>query len=265
MQKIIRSMLVTALAATALSGAIQASAAEALAKVEADKVLASMREARPDIPFTDVFPSPIKGLYRVPVGNQSLYVSADGKHFIAGDLLEVTASGFVDPMEAERALARAELVKSIDVSTQIIYSPKGETRAHINVFTDIDCGYCRKLHRQMDEMNAQGIEVRYLAYPRAGLQSESYDKIATAWCSENRQEALTTLKNREPLAMSVCNGNPVAEHLALGGKLGVTGTPAMVLDDGRLIPGYMPTADLLNTLGLKPIDSKLDGASNSSE
>ena len=264
MQKLIRSMLVTAVAATALSGAIQTSAAEALAKGDADKVLAAMRQARPDIPFTEVFASPIKGVYRVPVGNQSLYVSADGKHFIAGDLLEVTASGFVDPMEAERALARAELVKSIDASTQIIYSPKGETRAHINVFTDIDCGYCRKLHRQMDEMNAQGIEVRYLAFPRAGLQSESYDKIATAWCSDNPQKALTTLKNREPLDMAVCNGNPVAEHLELGSKLGVTGTPAMVLEDGRLIPGYMPTADLLNTLGLEPIDSKLaDAASNS--
>ena len=212
MKKFIKSIFVVTAAAAALSTAVQVGAAEALAEAEADKVLAAMRQVRPEIPFTKVYPSPIEGVYRVPVGNQSLYVSADGKHFIAGDLLEVTATAFVDPLEAERALARVALVKSIDVESQIVYSAKGETRAHINVFTDIDCGYCRKLHRQMDEMNAQGIEVRYLGFPRAGLQGPSYDKLATAWCSDNQLEAMDKLKNRQPIEMSVCNGNPVAEH-----------------------------------------------------
>lgn len=261
MKTLIKSILVAAVASVAVS----TQAVEPVAQAKADKVLAAMRQARPDIPFTQVYPSPIDGVYRVPVGNQSLYVSEDGKHFIAGDMLEVTTAGFVDPLEAERAEARMGLVNSIKVDEQIVYKPKGETRAYINVFTDIDCGYCRKLHRQMDEMNAQGIEVRYLAYPRAGVNSPSFDKLATAWCSDDKQAAMDKLKNRQPLDMKVCDDNPVAAQLALGGQMGVTGTPALVLADGRLIPGYMPTADLLKTLGLEPIGDKLAGASVNSQ
>lgn len=261
MKTLIKSILVAAVA----SAAVSVQAVEPVAQAKADKVLAAMRQARPDIPFTQVFPSPIEGVYRVPVGNQSLYVSEGGKHFIAGDMLEVTATGFVDPLEVERTAARMELVDSIKVEELIVYKAKGETRAHINVFTDIDCGYCRKLHRQMDEMNAQGIEVRYLAYPRAGIRSPSFDKLATAWCSENQQEAMDKLKNREPLDMKVCDDNPVAEQFLLGGKMGVTGTPALVLADGRLVPGYMPTADLLKKLGLDPIGDKSTEVSESSQ
>lgn len=260
MKLLIKSILVAAVASVAIS--VQAS--EPIAEAKASKILAAMRKARPDIPFTKVFESPIEGVYRVPVGKQSLYVSEDGKHFIAGDLLEVTDSGFVDPLEASRTEARLELLNSIDIADQIVYKAKGETRGHINVFTDIDCGYCRKLHRQMADMNAQGIEVRYLAFPRAGLKSASFDKLATAWCSDNQQDAMDKLKNREPLDMNVCGDNPVAAQLFLGGQMGVTGTPALIMSDGRLVPGYMPTADLLKTLGLEPIDDKsVDGSANS--
>lgn len=258
MKTLIKSILVAAVASVSVS----VQAVDAVEQAKADKVLAAMRQARPDIPFAQIYPSPIDGVYRVPVGNQTLYVSEDGKHFIAGNLIEVTPTGFVDPLEVERTEARMELVNSIKVEDLIIYKAKGETRAHINVFTDIDCGYCRKLHRQMDEMNAQGIEVRYLAYPRAGISSPSFDKLATAWCSENQQEAMDKLKNREALDMKVCKDNPVAEQLLLGGQMGVTGTPALVLADGRLVPGYMPTADLLKKLGLEPLG---DNASESSQ
>lgn len=249
MKTLMRSILAAAVATVAFSSI----AAEPIKQEQADKVLAGMKKARPDIPFGQVFESPIEGVYRVTVGQESLYVAADGQHFIAGNLLEVTDNGFVDPLEAERAQARIELVQSIDKQSQIVYSPKGETRAYINVFTDVDCGYCRKMHRQMDEMNAQGIEVRYLAYPRAGLQSSAYKKIASAWCDENPQEALTILKNRQPLDENVCQDNPVASHMLLGSQVGVSGTPALLLADGRLVPGYLPVDKLLKTLGLEPI------------
>lgn len=261
MKTFIKSILVAAVASVSVS----VQAIDPVEQAKADEVLAAMRQARPDIPFGQIYPSPIDGVYRVPVGNQTLYVSEDGKHFIAGNLIEVTATGFVDPLEVERTEARLELVNSIKVEEQIVYKAKGETRAHINVFTDIDCGYCRKLHRQMDEMNAQGIEVRYLAYPRAGISSPSFDKLATAWCSDNQQEAMDKLKNREPLDMKVCDDNPVAEQLLLGGQMGVTGTPALVLADGRLVPGYMPTADLLKKLGLEPIGDKSTEASKGTQ
>lgn len=261
MKTFIKSILVAAVASVSVS----VQAIDPVEQAKADEVLAAMRQARPDIPFGQIYPSPIDGVYRVPVGNQTLYVSEDGKHFIAGNLIEVTATGFVDPLEVERTEARLELVNSIKVEEQIVYKAKGETRAHINVFTDIDCGYCRKLHRQMDEMNAQGIEVRYLAYPRAGISSPSFDKLATAWCSDNQQEAMDKLKNREALDMKVCDDNPVAEQLLLGGQMGVTGTPALVLADGRLVPGYMPTADLLKKLGLEPIGDKSAESSKGSQ
>lgn len=251
--------------AIAAAIAVSAAVAEPIKQSKADKILAGMKEVRPDIPFGEVFESPIDGVYRVPVGSQNLYVSGDGKHFIAGDLLSVTSDGFVDPLEADRAKARLGLIQSIDVKSQIVYAAKGETRAYINVFTDIDCGYCRKLHRLMDEMNAEGIEVRYLAFPRAGLNSESYNKIATAWCSDNPQEALTALKSNQAVPNNVCDGNPVAEHYALAAALGVTGTPAIALEDGRLIPGYMPTNDLLKALKLESIRGDSSKASSSAK
>jgi thiol:disulfide interchange protein DsbC len=119
------------------------------------------------------------------------------------------------------------------------------------VFTDSTCFYCQKLHKEVPELNRKGIEVRYLAYPRAGVGSDSYRQLATAWCSDNPQEALTKLKNREAVDDNVCPGNPVADQYALGGKLGVTGTPAIVTESGQLIPGYQAADQLIDSMGLK--------------
>ncbi|MFT5670969.1 MAG: thiol:disulfide interchange protein DsbC, partial [Glaciecola sp.] len=115
---------------------------------------------------------------------------------------------------------------------------------------DVDCGYCRKLHEEVPALNAKGIEVRYLAYPRAGIGSPSYNKIVSAWCAVDQQNALTKLKQLEPIPTNICAGNPVAAQFALGGKMGVRGTPALVLDSGRLLPGYMPADRLAAELGV---------------
>jgi thiol:disulfide interchange protein DsbC len=129
------------------------------------------------------------------------------------------------------------------------FKPKGETRAVVSVFTDVDCGYCRKLHLEMADMNALGIEVRYLAFPRAGVGSPTYDKIVSAWCADDRNQALTDLKLGKDIPNRACP-NPVAKQYELGHDIGVTGTPAIVLEDGRLLPGYMPAAELAGLLGL---------------
>jgi thiol:disulfide interchange protein DsbC len=131
----------------------------------------------------------------------------------------------------------------------VVFPADGEMRAIINVFTDIDCGYCRQMHRDVAHLNALGIEVRYLGYPRAGIGSSSFDKLVTAWCADDQQDAMTRLKAGEHVEPRTCP-NPVAEHYALGDRVGVTGTPSIILMDGRMIPGYLPPEDLAARIGL---------------
>ena len=126
----------------------------------------------------------------------------------------------------------------------IIFSPKGETKGAVYVFTDVDCGYCQKLHQEVPQLNAAGIEVRYLAYPRAGLSTPTFDKMVSAWCADDRNAAMNALKIGANVTAKKCD-NPVAAQYQLGAAMGVTGTPAIVLEDGTLIPGYKPAAQLI--------------------
>lgn len=224
-------------------------------------ILERLKQARPDIPFGDPRPSPLKGLYQVQIqGGPVLYVTPEGDKFISGEIFSIDASGFSryeDPFIVEE---RKRLLASVDPKQSIAFKPKGKTKAVVYVFTDVDCGYCRLLHRQIHTYkdgdkelpgyNDLGIEIRYLAYPRAGVPSESADKLITAWCSKNPQEVLTALKNEQTVKPNLCEKNPVAADFKLGAELGVNGTPALWLEDGRLMPGYLPPADLARTLGL---------------
>ena len=143
------------------------------------------------------------------------------------------------------------LMAKVDEKDMIIFSPKGETRAHINVFTDITCGYCRKLHQEVPELNRRGVEVRYLAYPRTGLGTPGYSQLVTAWCSKDRRSALTQLKNGVQVPPQSCPDNPVSAQFDLGQAVGVRGTPALVTAEGELIPGYQSADQLMVTLGLE--------------
>jgi len=219
----------------------------------ADKIIESLSSGRSDLNYSVLGKSPIADFYEVQVeGGPLLYVSANGDHFFDGNLYEVKAGRFVSAVETRRR----ELFAERSTSDMIIFKPAGETKAVMNVFTDVDCGYCRKLHAEMAELNAYGIEVRYLAYPRSGIPSESYDKIATAWCAKNKKDTLTRLKNGGDVPISVCADNPVADHFALGGKMGVSGTPSVVLMDGSMIPGYQSAADFAKMFALELPDSE---------
>lgn len=219
----------------------------------AERILVKLKQGRGDLPYGPVEESPVPGLYKIQVQQgPTLFVTADGSHFVAGEMFSVLPGQFVNLQEQERVKSRADLIAKVELKDMIVFAPEGETKAVINVFTDVDCGYCRKLHQEVSAYNAIGIEVRYLAYPRAGIPSASYDKIATAWCADDPRDALTRLKNREPMQIKVCDNNPVASQFALGNKMGVRGTPALVLGDGQLIPGYRSASDLARVLGLKP-------------
>ncbi len=234
--------------------ALQASAADAAPAVDpaiAKAIVARMQAARPDLGYEVLRPSPIPGFYEVQVaGGPVLYVREGGEYFFDGALYQARPGMFVNLREQDLIGKRKQALATLPVSDMIVYAPVGKPKATISVFTDIDCGFCRKLHKSVPELNAMGIEVRYLAFPRAGLGSGSYRKAVTAWCSDNRQETLTRLKNGEDVPEKLCENNPVAAQFELGQELGVSGTPATILSDGTLIPGFRSAADVASILGV---------------
>jgi len=228
--------------------------AEAEAKAAADPatvIVQKLSAVRPDLGFKVLGESSMPGMYEVQVdGGPILFVAKDGNYFIDGNLYQITPTQFVDIKEIRMTAMRRQIFATYNTDDMIVFKPQGETKAIINVFTDIDCGYCRKLHKEVPMLNAMGVEVRYLAYPRAGVESDSYSKIATAWCAEDPNQALTDFKTGKNPSFAVCDDNPVASQFALGGTIGVNGTPATVLMDGTLLPGYRTAADFAQLLGL---------------
>lgn len=229
-------------------------------KTTEEVILDKLRSARPEINYGTPRPSPINGLYQVQVpGGPVLYVSPDAEKMIVGELFLVEKGGFTKYEDPEILEQRKKMVAGIDPKTSINFKPKGKAKAVVYVFTDVDCGYCRKLHSQMHTYtengqqfpgyNDLGIEIRYLAYPRAGIPSGSADKLISAWCSKDKQDALTKLKAEQPIPNATCD-NPVAKHFQMGGEAGVNGTPALFFTDGKFTPGYMPPAELAKQLGI---------------
>ncbi len=229
-----------------LLGAVQLQAQSA-----ADVIRGKLQQARPDFTIESVQPSVVEGIFEVQIsGGPVVYSTADGDHFFLGDLFSVAPTGLVNLAEQRRDGDRKVLMAGVKDEDMIVFSPAGEVRERIVVFTDVDCFYCQKLHQEVPAMNAKGIEVAYVAYPRSGIGGDSYRKIASAWCADNPQVALTKLKNRENIAENVCSKNPVADQYMLGQKAGVRGTPALVLSSGSMIPGYVSADELAQRLGI---------------
>lgn len=190
--------------------------------------------------------TPYKGLYEVVVGSDIFYLSADGRYLIQGDMIDLNTE--VNMTEGRRNKGRHDLMATVNPASKLRYTPAEGKVAHvIDVFTDVDCTYCRKLHGQMAEYNDNGIEIRYLAFPRAGIGSRSYDKIVSVWCAEDQKAEMTLAKNGQKPQQKSCE-NPVQEHMALARKIGINGTPALVLEDGTLLPGYIPPVQLKKIL-----------------
>ena len=197
-----------------------------------------------------VSPSEVPGLFEVRTDGGLLYVTEDAGYLIVGNVYEVRDGGLVNLTERKRSVERQELFASIDDGDLISFTPEDGTKAAVMVFTDTDCGFCRQLHSQMARYHALGIEVRYLAFPRAGVGSPTYDKMVSAWCSDDTQEAMTALKRGEGIPETYCESHPVGEQYELGQLIGITGTPAILLPSGRLLPGYVPPDELAALLGL---------------
>ncbi|WP_018277657.1 DsbC family protein [Teredinibacter turnerae] len=237
--------------ASAKDAAPAASAAQVSAAQAEENIRKSLMTANENLRIRKIQPSVIPGMYEVQImGKGIIYMEENGEYFIDGQMLHLDGKKIVNVTDESMTGLRKDLLATVSKDDAIVFSPKGEVKASIAVFTDVDCGYCQKLHREVPALNDMGIEVRYLAYPRAGINSMSYQKIASAWCADDPRKALTALKNREDIAMNVCEGNPVASEYELGQQMGVTGTPAIVLDSGVLIPGYMPAKNLAERIGV---------------
>ena len=189
-----------------------------------------------------VNPGPIDGWYTIQKGSIIAYISEDGRYMMQGELIDLEMD--INLTEVSRNGARREMFASIDDSQVIKFSPS-EVKYSVTVFTDTDCTYCRRLHSQIDEYMAHGIEIRYLLYPRNGPASASWNVAEQVWCSSDRNKALTAAKLDRKFQSVACDASIVQDHYVLGQQAGLSGTPAIVLQDGTLIGGYMPP-DALN-------------------
>ena len=215
-----------------------------MAHADSAEVKSKLESMMPGIKVENVQPLGNTGLYETIINGEIIYVSEDARYVFQGDVIDLSTRDNIT--ENKRVKLRQDTLASLNEADMIVYEPK-ETKHTITVFTDIDCGYCRKLHNQMADYNALGIRVRYMAYPRAGLNSEAFDKAEEVWCSDNPKQAMTDAKNGTRVNSKECDA-PIAAQYKLGGRLGVTGTPALFMESGEMLPGYVPPSRLLKVL-----------------
>lgn len=220
---------------------VMAGEAEDIAAIK--KVLAALM---PQAQADSIKPAGFPGMYEAIFGPQIIYISGDGRYMLEGDLYDL--KNRVNLTETKRRVGRANVVADMDEKDMVVFAPeKGKIKHTITAFTDIDCGYCRKLHQQMKEYNELGIAMRYLAYPRSGVNTPSYDKAVSVWCADDKLAAMTDSKSGVTLPKADCK-NPVKDHMEAAKLVGVTGTPTLVLEGGRVIPGYVEPKRLLKIL-----------------
>ncbi|MBT3674951.1 MAG: thioredoxin fold domain-containing protein [Proteobacteria bacterium] len=193
--------------------------------------------------------SQVDGLFVVDIGDlQPIYASKDGNFFLYGEMYAIKNGELLNTTKQEISLNRRAILDSELSEKDFITFAATDEKHVITVFTDVDCGYCRKFHGEIEDYNAQGITVNYVAFPRSGLESESYNKIVSAWCSSDPKGTLTAFKEGRDPALKLCQDHPVEDHYLLGQRIGITGTPAIISSSGDLLPGYLPPMELLKKL-----------------
>jgi thiol:disulfide interchange protein DsbC len=235
------------LMATSVAAAETAAPAKAVDQKSADATIrAAVAKKFPDMKIDEVRPSPMKDIYEVVMGGDVTYISADGRYLIAGDLYEIDSR--TNLTENGRQKSRIQALAKLDEKDMIVFKP-AKVKHTITVFTDVECGYCRKLHSEIAQLNDRGVQVRYLAYPRAGPGTDDWAKMEAVWCSTDRKKAITEAKAGKAVKAAQC-ATPIAKQYKLGEQLGVRGTPAIFTDTGEYIGGYLAPDQMV---------SKLDG------
>jgi thiol:disulfide interchange protein DsbC len=211
-----------------------------------DNIRKGLKNILPDGAVIELIePSPIPGIYAVYYGDlQPIYVTQDGSFFIYGDIYKININSISNITEKSVAERRKLILQNIP-SEELISFKSSNEQFSVIVFTDVDCGYCRKLHNQIDEYNSLGISINYAAFPRSGIGTSAFTKMVGAWCSDNPKDSMTKLKNNSTLDISFCENQPVSKQYIIGKKLGVDGTPAIFSMDGEMFPGYIEPEELL--------------------
>jgi thiol:disulfide interchange protein DsbC len=218
-----------------------------------DAIRAKLKGVMPDAQITSIVASPVSGLYQVNSRNyEPVLATADGRFLIQGELLEIQGSKIVNVSDQMMATERKQALAAVKPEDMVVFPAAGKMKSLVYVFTDVDCGYCRKFHAEVPELNKQGIEVRYLAFPRGGPSSPVSAKLNNVWCAKDRQAALTQAKRGAavPAAAPVCK-SPVVAQYDLGTALGVRGTPAVFDAEGMQLGGYLPANELAKALKLR--------------
>lgn len=229
---------------TRISAALASLLILTAARADENTVRQALIKAMPNMKIDSVKPSEISGLYEVTVGANIYYVSNDGKYLMQGRMIDINSR--TDVTEKKLGAVRKAALDKIGDDNMIIFKPKNP-KHDVYVFTDIDCGYCRKLHSEIDKYLAQGMTIHYLFFPRAGKDSDSYNKAVSVWCSNNRNEALTAAKKDQKIPALTCK-NPVDAHMQLAMDFDVKGTPMIVTEKGTVYPGYLPAKQLAEAL-----------------
>lgn len=208
-----------------------------------DDIRASMSKLNLPVAIKAISESPMSGVYQVQLeSGRILYASADGQFLIQGALYDLSAEQPRNLTSAAEAAGIGEVINALPKEQLVIFTPE-KPKTHVTIFTDVDCGYCRLLHSEVDELNDLGIEVRYAAFPRSGPDQASAKIMQSIWCAEDRQAAMTEAKLGNKIETLSCD-NPIKEQFALGQQVGVQGTPAIFMANGLLVPGYKPAAQL---------------------
>jgi len=236
----------TVLIFIALIGFASAPSLYAESAKEIEKIRAELVKMAPDAATAEIVKSPAKEVYQVELDGNFYFAYVDGDHVLFGDL--INTKNKVNIGTQAKAKRMSKVISEFPTEKMIVYGPE-DAKRHITVFTDIDCGYCRKLHQEVPQLTEAGIQVRYLAFPRAGVGSNSHKKYVSVWCNKDQQTALTDAKSGNNVPTASCD-NPVAETYQLGQTVGVQGTPTIIFDDGTMSPGYIPSAQLIKRLGL---------------
>jgi thiol:disulfide interchange protein DsbC len=229
------------------SGVVAEEVSDELQQVR-DKVTGMFESIAPE----HVKTSPVDGWYTIQKGSVVAYISADGRYLLQGDMIDLENQ--LNLSEETRTDSRREVMSKITDDQVIKFTPE-EIKYSVSIFTDIDCTYCRRLHSQIDDYLAKGIEVRYLLYPRNGPASKSWNIAEEVWCSADRNEALTMAKLDRKFESASCDSSNVSDSYIVGQQVGLSGTPAIVLSDGTLIGGYLPADQLAMRLEQKAISN----------
>jgi len=234
-------------AADVVSGSAQTNGAKSDAvAVVSDAQLAAVAAHIPGAKVTDLRATPLNGVFEYSQGADIVYVTADGRYGISGDLYRIADKENLT--EIHRRELRLALINAVPESSMLVFAPATPAKYTITVFTDVDCTYCRALHKQIAEYNRLGMKVRYMFFPRTGPNTESWTKAEQVWCSADRHSALTHAKLGEALTAPPTCANPVAQGYQLGHAIGLSGTPGIVTERGDLLPGYAPPDEMLEQL-----------------